>query len=51
MGCSFTPRMTGFDDIDVEEVVVFEETGNRGCVKEANDDAGIGHSLYVIWNR
>jgi len=34
--CSITPFMTGFDDIDIEEVL--EGTGSRG-VKKADDDA------------
>jgi len=37
MGCSFTPRMTGFHDIEIDEVTL-EGTGNRG-VQQADDDA------------
>jgi len=37
MVSSFTPRMTGFDDIDTNEMVVLGGTGNSGG-KKADDD-------------
>ena len=37
MVSSFTPRMTRFDDIDIEEMVVLGGTGNSGG-KKADDD-------------
>ena len=47
MGCSFTPRVTGFDDIEILERVVLELGRNgkqrKGLKKHDDETMMIGH--------